>query len=103
MPANKSIVKIYPLVTTIILIACVLFSAPNPMPAPVQPTDASPPPTDTPTSAPLTLTPPPPSPRPTITPTPAPEWVTNFAEPILAETASRPPDIEDNFGWATDA
>jgi hypothetical protein len=103
MPANKSIVKIYLLVTTIILIACGLFSAPNPMPAPVQPTDASPPLTDTPTSTLLTLTLPPPSPRPTINSTPAPEWVTDFAEPILAEIASGPPDIEDKFGFDTGA
>ena len=35
--------------------------------------------------------------RPTFTATPAPEWVTNFATPILADIANRPADIEDTF------
>jgi hypothetical protein len=29
--------------------------------------------------------------------------VTEFAEPILVEISSRPPDLEDNFGWDTGA
>lgn len=37
------------------------------------------------------------TPRPTFTPTLAPEWVTNFAAPILAYIANRPADIEDTF------
>jgi hypothetical protein len=78
------------------LISCGLF-APNPAPAPAQPTGTPPPPTGTPTSAPPTPTLPPPSPRPSITSTPAPEWVTEFAEPILTHIASRPPDFEDDF------
>jgi tetratricopeptide (TPR) repeat protein len=54
-----------------------------------------------PTSA-LSRTPmPAPSPSPTPTsnhsPTPYPEWVTDFAEPILNIIAERPPDFEDDF------
>jgi hypothetical protein len=37
------------------------------------------------------------TPQPTSTSTPAPAWITDFADPILADIASRPPDIEDNF------
>ncbi len=45
-----------------------------------------------------------PSPRPTMTATPVPGWVTDFAEPILAAIADRPPDFEEDFteagpGW----
>lgn len=91
---------------SLVLFACGLFSGPNPIPTPVpiQPTDTATPPTETPTRLPPpTATLPPPSPRATITTTPAPEWVTEFAEPILTHIASRPPDLEDHFGWATDA
>ena len=108
--SNKKQLRITSLLlTALALIACGLFTAPNPTPTPIQATDTSSPPTDTPTqlpppaTLPPTATLPPPSPRPTITTTPAPEWVTKFAEPILVEISSRPPDIEDNFGWATDA
>jgi hypothetical protein len=87
----------------LILLACGLFSAPVTTSTPIQLTDTPAPPIDTPTPLPPTATLPPPSPRPTITSTPAPEWVTNFAEPILTEIASRPPDIEDNFGFDTGA
>ena len=57
-------------------------------------------PTDTSTPNP-TVTP---SPRPTKTATPVPGWVTDFAEPILAAIADRPPDFEEDFteagpGW----
>lgn len=38
-----------------------------------------------------------PSPRPTMTATPMPAWVTDFAEPILAAIADRPPDFEEDF------
>jgi len=31
------------------------------------------------------------------TPTPAPDWVTDFAEPILAYIEERPPEVEDQF------
>jgi hypothetical protein len=48
-------------------------------------------PTDTPTEVSTS------TPHPTITPTPPPEWVTNFAQPILDAIANRPPDFEDNF------
>jgi hypothetical protein len=37
------------------------------------------------------------TPVPSITPTPQPEWVTNFAQPILDAIANRPPDFEDGF------
>ena len=37
------------------------------------------------------------TPRPTFTPTLAPEWVTDFAAPILAEITNRPADIVDTF------
>jgi hypothetical protein len=45
-----------------------------------------------------------PSPSPTKTATPVPGWVTDFAEPILAAIADRPPDFEEDFteagpGW----
>lgn len=44
------------------------------------------------------------TPLPTATVTPLPAWVTNFADPILAAIANRPPDIQDTFddnsgGW----
>src|SRR3972149_3210195 len=48
-------------------------------------------PSGTPTERP-TLTP-----VPSITPTPQPEWVTNFAQPILDAVANRPPVFEDIF------
>jgi hypothetical protein len=41
------------------------------------------------------------TPRPSATSTPPPAWVTDFAEPILADIRSREPDIQDNFGWNT--
>ncbi len=45
-----------------------------------------------------------PSPRPTRTATPKPVWATDFAEPILAAIADRPPDVQEDFsqvgpGW----
>lgn len=43
------------------------------------------------------------TPQPTSTSTPAPAWITDFADPILADIASRPPDIEDNFTSASSA
>lgn len=44
------------------------------------------------------------APRPTTTATPVPGWVTDFAEPILAAIADRPPDFQEDFtqvgpGW----
>jgi hypothetical protein len=60
-------------------------------------------PTITPTSLPtLTRTP-----RPTATATPLPEWVTDFAQPILDEIANRAPNIQEDFnnnsgGFRTD-
>ena len=41
---------------------------------------------------------------PTPSPTPQPAWIADFAEPILAAIADRPPDFEDDFsvqnrGW----
>jgi hypothetical protein len=104
MPDNKSPRITYLILTSLVLFACGILTAPNPTPAPIQPTDTATPPTETPTRLPPpTATLQPPSPRATITTTPAPEWVTDFAEPILAEISSRPPDLEDNFGWDTDA
>lgn len=103
MPDNKSPRITYLILTSLVLFACGIFTAPNPTPTPIQPTDTSVLTTDTPTPLPPTATLPPPSPRATITSTPAPEWVTDFAEPILAEISSRPPDLEDNFGWDTGA
>jgi hypothetical protein len=41
-----------------------------------------------------------PSPRPTKTATPMPAWVTDFAEPIMAAIADRPPDFEEDFSQA---
>ncbi len=38
-----------------------------------------------------------PSLRPTRTATPKPEWITNFAEPILTAIADRPPDCQEDF------
>jgi hypothetical protein len=38
-----------------------------------------------------------PSPRPTATATPIPGWITDFAEPILAAIADRPPDVQEDF------
>lgn len=35
--------------------------------------------------------------RPTMTATPLPEWVMDFAEPILAAIADRPPDVQEDF------
>ncbi len=107
MPNKKRLRVTFLLLTALVLLACGLFSSSDPTPAPTQATDTSAPPTDTPTSAPPTSTLPPPSPRPTITTTPAPEWVADFAEPILAEISNRPPDLEDNFmaksgGWSWD-
>lgn len=43
------------------------------------------------------------TPQPTSTSTPAPAWITDFADPILADIASRPPDIEDDFTSTTSA
>ena len=43
------------------------------------------------------------TPQPTSTSTPAPAWITDFADPILADIASRPPDIEDDFTSASSA
>jgi hypothetical protein len=77
--------------------ACGLFSTPNPTPASIQPTVTPAPPTDMPTPPPPTATLPPPSPRPTITPSPPPEWVTDFAEPILVYIAKKQPTFEDDF------
>ena len=34
---------------------------------------------------------------PTVTSTPQPAWVTDFADPVLAYIANRPPDILDEF------
>ncbi|MGC1376255.1 MAG: hypothetical protein WA821_08535 [Anaerolineales bacterium] len=59
------------------------------------------------TQRPPTLTPGPsatPSPRPTNTSTPQPQWVTDFAQPILNAIASRTPNFQDDFhdksgGW----
>jgi len=44
------------------------------------------------------------TPHPTATATHPPAWVTNFADPVLAAIADRPPDFQDNFdnnssGW----
>jgi hypothetical protein len=103
MPDKRQFGMTVLLLTTLTLIACGLLSAPTLEPAPIQPTNTSAPPTNTPTQLLPSATLPPPSPRPTITPTPAPEWVTNFAEPILAEISSRPPDLEDNFSHDTGA
>ncbi len=50
-------------------------------------------PSDTSTPAPSVT----PSPRPTKTATPVPVWITDFAEPILAAIADRPPDFEEDF------
>ena len=52
----------------------------------------------------LTVTP---SPRPTKTSTPQPQWVTDFAQPILDVIALRTPDFQDDFddksgGWQAD-
>jgi hypothetical protein len=43
------------------------------------------------------------TPKPTSTSTPAPAWITDFADPILADIASRAPDIEDDFTTASSA
>lgn len=116
MPYKSRLQMACPFMAVLILLACGLFTVPNPTPAPIQPADTVAPPRDTPTQLPppATLPPPtatlpPPSPRATITPIPPPEWVTDFAEPILAEISSRPPDLEDNFltksgswSWETD-
>ena len=64
----------------------------------VPPTDTSAPPTTTSTHRPTV------TPRPTVTSTPPPEWVTNFAQPILDAIANRPPNFQDKFddrsgGW----
>ena len=47
------------------------------------------------------------TPAPTITPTPLPEWVTNFAQPILNAIANSPPNFQDDFhdkseGWQSE-
>jgi hypothetical protein len=60
------------------------------------PTATSAPPSATPKPS-ATLTPTK-TPRPTQTLTPPPAWVTDFAEPILAAIANRPPNFEDDFG-----
>jgi hypothetical protein len=39
-----------------------------------------------------------PTPRPTRTASPQPEWVTEFAEPILEAIADRTPSFQDDFG-----
>jgi hypothetical protein len=108
MPNKKSPRTTCLVLTSLALLACGIFSAPVTTPAPIQPTDTPAPPTDTPTQLPPPATLPPTAtlpPRPTIASTPAPEWVTDFAEPILTHIASRPPDMEDNFmtktgGWS---
>jgi hypothetical protein len=97
MPDNKSPRTTCLILASLVLFACGLFVTPNQTPAPIQPSDTAAPRTDTPTQLPPTVTLPPPSPRPTITTTPAPEWMTDFAGPILAHIASRPPDFEDDF------
>jgi hypothetical protein len=61
-------------------------------------------PTDTPVPTATSTTSKTPTPRPTRTSTPQPEWVTDFAQPILDVIALRPPDFQDNFddksgGW----
>ncbi len=38
------------------------------------------------------------SPRPTHTPTAQPDWVTDFAQPIIAAIADRTPSFQDDFG-----
>jgi len=38
---------------------------------------------------------------PTISPIPQPEWVTDFAQPILEAIAERPPDFQDDFNENT--
>jgi len=68
------------------------------------PTTLAPAPTVTPTPALIlavasTPTPPvAPTPRPTRTASPQPEWVTEFAEPILEAIADRTPSFQDDFG-----
>jgi hypothetical protein len=46
------------------------------------------------------------TPRPTATATPLPAWVTDFAQPILAAIADRPPEYQNEFtlayGWPFD-
>ena len=42
-----------------------------------------------------------PSARPTRTATPIPEWVTDFAEPILVAISDRAPDYQDDFSQAS--
>jgi hypothetical protein len=103
VPNKKRLRVTFLLLTALVLLACGLFSSSDPTPAPIQPTDTPVPPTDTSTPPPPTVTLPPPSPRPTITATPAPEWMTDFAEPILAEISSRPPDLKDDFSHDTNA
>lgn len=62
-----------------------------PSPSPTKMPSVTSEPSNTPTERPTV------TPAPTITPTPPPEWVTNFAQPILDAIANRPPDFEDNF------
>ncbi len=49
-------------------------------------------PTDTPTVPSAT-----PTIKPTATATPIPAWVAEFAEPLLADTANRPPNLDEDF------
>jgi hypothetical protein len=100
---KKSLKAITMLLAALALLACRLFTTTEIVSAPIQPTDTPMPTTEAPTPLPPTVTLPPPSPRPTITATPAPEWVTDFAEPILAEISSRPPDLKDDFFHDTGA
>jgi hypothetical protein len=99
------------------LLACRFFS-PEPKPMPEQlsvdftptlmtlspvATQTSTSPTETQVLVLSTATLPTQTPRPTRTATPAPEWMTDFAEPILAYISNHPPDMGDNFGYDTGA
>jgi hypothetical protein len=53
--------------------------------------------TPTPSPSPTPAPSPSPTPAPSPSPTPYPEWVTDFAEPILNIIAEHPPDFEDDF------
>lgn len=77
--------------------AVVSTTTPAPTPTATEPVH-TPSPTNTATPTRPTETPQPTeSTVPSLTATPAPEWITEFADPILADIANRSPDVEDDF------